>query len=247
MLHRLLPLLVLLLLVTAAVFSYTPAKREIAYKLGISGDTTTDGDFGPVEQIENAHGDFDENAGVAMFNNQLIDYPKTSLAQEIAFSKATAEAQTETDSNSKVLGTTNANGEEKWIEVSLAQQMLRAWEGNNIVMEFSISSGKWYPTPKGTYNIWYKTRSQTMKGGSKDLGTYYNLPNVPHNMFFYKGYAVHGAYWHNNFGNPMSHGCVNAPLDKVGSLFEWTGPVVPSGKNVVRASNENPGTKVFVH
>lgn len=247
MLHRLLPVFVLLILVAIASWSYTPIKREIAYSLGISGDTTTDGDFGAEEEISNANGDFDENAGIAMFDNQLIDYPKTSLAQQIEFSKATALAKTEGDPNSQVLGTTNAAGQEKWIEVSIAQQMLRAWEGNNIVMEFAISSGRWFPTPKGTYNIWYKTRSQTMKGGSKDLGTYYNLPNVPHNMFFYKGFAVHGAYWHSNFGTPMSHGCVNAPLDKVATLFDWTGPVVPSGKNVAKADDINPGTKVFVH
>ena len=247
MLHRILPLVVLVLLIAAAAFTFTPIKREIVYKLGISGDQTTEGDFGSEAEVLSTSGDFDEAASVAMFNNQLIDYPKTSLAQNIAFAKATAQADFPTDPNSQVLGTTNAAGEEKWIEVSLEQQMLRAWEGNKIVMEFAISSGKWFPTPKGTYNIWYKTRSQTMKGGSRELGTYYNLPNVPHNMFFYKGFAVHGAYWHSNFGTPMSHGCVNAPLDKVASLFEWTGPVVPQGRNVIRASNENPGTKVFVH
>ncbi len=247
MLHRLLPVLFLFAIFFATGWTVTPIKRELSYRLNISGDTTTEGDFGSIPEIENANGNFDENAGIAMFKNQLIDYPKTSLAQQIEFSKATSMAKSENDSSTQVLGTTNAAGQEKWIEVSLAQQMLRAWEGNNIVMEFPISSGRWVSTPKGTYNIWYKTRSQTMKGGSKELGTYYNLPNVPHNMFFYKGFAVHGAYWHNNFGTPMSHGCVNAPLDKVASLFEWTGPVVPQGKNVVKASNENPGTKVFVH
>jgi lipoprotein-anchoring transpeptidase ErfK/SrfK len=113
-------------------------------------------------------------------------------------------------------------------------------------MEFPISSGKWSPTPTGTFNIWYKTRSQKMEGGDPAIGTYYNLPNVPHNMFFFNGYAIHGAYWHNNFGHRMSHGCVNAPLDQVAQLFEWTGPVVPEGQWVVRASADNPGTRVVV-
>ena len=146
-----------------------------------------------------------------------------------------------------MLGTTTADGKEKWIEVSIDEQKLRAWEGANKVMEFSISSGKWSPTPVGTFNIWHKTKSQAMSGGSKALGTYYYLPNVPNNMFFYKGYAIHGAYWHNNFGQPMSHGCVNSPLSSVEQLFEWSGPVVPSGKNVAHASAENPGTRVWVH
>ncbi len=65
--------------------------------------------------------------------------------------------------------------------------------------------------------------------------------------FSYKGYALHGAYWHNNFGTPMSHGCVNEPLANAAQIFEWAGPVVPEGKNYVKASVENPGTKVFVH
>lgn len=86
-----------------------------------------------------------------------------------------------------------------------------------------------------------------MVGGSKELGTYYNLPNVPNNMFFYQGYAIHGAYWHNNFGHPMSHGCVNAPLNQVAQLFEWTGPVIPAGQNSVRASDQNQGTRVYIH
>ena len=124
---------------------------------------------------------------------------------------------------------------------------MRAWEGNQVVKEFSISSGKWFPTPKGDFRIWYKTRAQAMKGGSQELGTYYYLPNVPHNMFFYQGYAIHGAYWHNNFGTPMSHGCVNSPLAEVAELFDWTGPVLPPGTNALRASVDNPGTRVFVH
>lgn len=177
-----------------------------------------------------------------MFNGQVIDYPKTSLAQSyFASNKAIASAE------SMVLGTKNSNGEDKWIEVSLDQQKLRAWEGSNIIMEFPISSGLWYPTPKGDYAIWYKTRAQRMKGGSKELGTYYDLPNVPYNMFFYLGFAIHGAYWHNNFGTPMSHGCVNSPLANVAQLFEWTGPILAADKGAVRATALNPGTRVFIH
>ncbi|MDP3948158.1 MAG: L,D-transpeptidase [bacterium] len=188
-------------------------------------------------------GNFDENASVAIFNNQVIDYPKTSLAYSLAQEIA---KESNPDPDTAVLGTTSDTGEEKWIDVSLAEQKLRAWEGNRLVMEFPISSGLWSPTPTGTFNIWYKTRSQTMQGGSKELGTYYNLPNVPNNMFFHKGYAIHGAYWHNNFGHPMSHGCVNSPLASVAQLFAWAGPVVPEGQNAVRATPENPGTRVVV-
>ncbi len=194
------------------------------------------------EEILASTGEFDETASVAIFNNQIVDYPKTSLAYNNLANQNT------TDMDSQVLGTKNAAGADKWIEVSLNDQKLRAWEGDKIVMEFPISSGKWAPTPKGDFSIWYKTKNQSMRGGSKELGTYYNVANVPHSQFFTpQGHAIHGAYWHNNFGQPMSHGCVNAPLDQAKLLFEWTGPVIDSGKNFVRATETNPGTRVFIH
>lgn len=239
MLHRLLPLLILISVIIYVIFNFQSIKRTLVYKLNISGDPTSS--CCNEDQALKQNGQFDENASIAIFNSQVINYPKTSLA--VSYDQALAQ----TENNNAVLGTTNSNGEEKWIEVSLEEQKLRAWEGNNLIMEFPISSGLWAPTPKGTFNIWYKTRSQSMKGGSQELGTYYNLPNVPNNMFFYKGYALHGAYWHNNFGHPMSHGCVNEPLASAAQIFEWAGPVVPEGVGAVRATPENPGTRVLVH
>ncbi len=241
MLHRLLPLLAIITLLGFVIFNFQSIRRTVAYKLNISGDPTTS--CCNTDLVAKSDGNFDENASVAVFNNKVIDYPKTSLAYSLAQEIA---KKSNPDSDTAVLGTTNDTGEEKWIDVSLAEQILRAWEGNKLVMEFPISSGLWSPTPKGTFNIWYKTRSQKMEGGSTELGTYYNLPNVPNNMFFYKGYAIHGAYWHNNFGHPMSHGCVNSPLASVAKLFAWAGPVVPEGQNAVRATAENPGTRVVV-
>lgn len=230
---RFLPILFLAALIIG-LFNYPPLKREIVYKLGISGDPTTS--CCSAEAALAQAGKFDESANFAIFDNQVVDYPKTSLAN----------LQVE-NPDTQVLGTTNASGEEKWIEVSLDEQKVKAYEGNTIVMEFPISSGKWGATPKGTFSIWYKTRNQSMIGGSKELGTYYNLPNVPHNMFFYKGYALHGAYWHNNFGQPMSHGCVNEPLAQAAQIFAWAGPVLPEDQNAIRATPENPGTRVWVH
>ena len=67
-----------------------------------------------------------------------------------------------------------------------------------------------------------------MSGGNASIGTYYNLPNVPYTMYFYnkeipreRGFGLHGAYWHNNFGHPMSHGCINISPDNAGILFKW--------------------------
>lgn len=240
MLHRLLPILLIVAVLTFISFNFQSLKRTMVYKLNISGDTTTS--CCNEAEVAKSEGQFDENASTAIFNSQVIDYPKTSLAY--AYAQQLAENP---NPDEQVLGTTTADGVEKWIEVSIDEQKARAWEGNKLVMEYPISSGKWSPTPKGTFNIWYKTRSQSMIGGSQELGTYYNLPNVPNNMFFYKGYALHGAYWHNNFGQPMSHGCVNEPLASAAQIFAWAGPVVPEGQGAVRATPENPGTRVLVH
>lgn len=234
--NRLLPIFLALAIGLLFVL-FTPLKTELAYKLKIAGDSTTS--CCNVADVLQSNGNFDENADTAIFNGQVIDYPKTSLAQS-RFHQVYA-------ANGNVLGTKSSSGAEKWIDISLNEQKLRAFEGSSLVMEFPISSGRWFPTPTGEFNIWYKNRSQTMQGGSKELGTYYYLPNVPNNMFFYQGFAIHGAYWHNNFGHPMSHGCVNSPLTQVAQLFEWAGPILPPGQNSIRATAENPGTKVVIH
>lgn len=117
----------------------------------------------------------------------------------------------------------------KRIEVSLNAQRIYAFEGDNKVHEFVISSGKpWWPTPVGEFKPWIKLRSTRMQGGSKQYGTYYDLPNVPYTVFFYndttpkwRGFALHGTYWHNNFGVPMSHGCVNLRTIDMEKLYGW--------------------------
>lgn len=116
----------------------------------------------------------------------------------------------------------------KRIEVDLTTQHLFAYENNQLVFDYLISSGTWNRTPTGTFKIWAKVRSQKMSGGSKEKGTYYYLPNVPYILFFYNdktpkkvGYSIHGTYWHNNFGTPMSHGCVNMKTPEAEQIYNW--------------------------
>ena len=109
----------------------------------------------------------------------------------------------------------------KHMYVDLSKQRLYAYEGNTLVYSFLVSTGLWNRTPTGDFKIWTKLAKTTMAGGSKALGTYYYLPNVPCTMYFYKGYGIHGTYWHNNFGHPMSHGCVNMKTDEACTLFSW--------------------------
>lgn len=109
---------------------------------------------------------------------------------------------------------------ERWIDVNLTTQTLVAYEGDIPVMTSLISSGTWaHPTVTGEYRTWAKYESQTMNGYL--LGYDYYLPNVPYVMYFYRDYAIHGTYWHSNFGTPMSHGCVNMSPEEAGRLFEW--------------------------
>ncbi|MDB5081750.1 MAG: uncharacterized protein JWP00_3674 [Chloroflexi bacterium] len=108
----------------------------------------------------------------------------------------------------------------KWIDVDLTTQKLVAYEGNKVVYTSLISSGTAkYKTVTGNFNIYLKYVKQDMKGGEgKDA---YDLPDVPYVMYFYQDYAIHGAYWHNNFGRVMSHGCVNTPTGFSKTLYNW--------------------------
>jgi hypothetical protein len=150
-----------------------------------------------------------------------------------------------------VLGAYRAD---KRIEVDLTNQKLYAFEGDNKIYEFLISSGKWGRTPTGEFTIWTKLRYTRMKGGNPALGTYYNLPNVPYTMYFsnaqvpsYRGYGIHGAYWHNNFGHPMSHGCINMRPEEAQQIYYWAQPDLPDGTGSVRASADNPGTRIVIY
>jgi lipoprotein-anchoring transpeptidase ErfK/SrfK len=104
----------------------------------------------------------------------------------------------------------------RWIDVNLSQQRVYAYEGDTLVNSFVVSTGTWQtPTVTGQFHIWIKLRSTTMTGPG------YYLPNVPYTMYFYKGYGLHGTYWHNNFGTPMSHGCVNLSIPDAEWLYNW--------------------------
>lgn len=130
----------------------------------------------------------------------------------------------------------------KWIEVSLKEQIAIAWEGATPVRRMVVSTGAARtPTVQGTYRIYAKLTKQNMSGPG------YSLANVPHVMYFYSGYALHGAYWQTSFGTPTSHGCVNLKLDDAAWLFAWADPQLPKGAQNVYATAQNPGTPVVIH
>lgn len=100
-----------------------------------------------------------------------------------------------------------------WVDVNLSQQKVTAYIGSTPIKTVWTSTGtRIHPTVVGTFRVWIKIRSTRMSGGSRARGDYYSLPNVPYVMYFYRGYGLHGTYWHHNFGHPMSHGCVNLTI-----------------------------------
>jgi lipoprotein-anchoring transpeptidase ErfK/SrfK len=106
--------------------------------------------------------------------------------------------------------------EGRWIDVDLSEQRVRAYEGASAANEFLVSTGvSAHPTVTGQFRIYVKLRSTAMAGPG------YFLPGVPFTMYFYKGYSLHGTYWHSNFGVPMSHGCINMFTPDAEWLFNW--------------------------
>jgi lipoprotein-anchoring transpeptidase ErfK/SrfK len=216
-------LLVLVFSGLAIVLSYTGQLNFLSQQKKLDLASLT-GDYVPVNQQ-------------AIFNNRPL--PAPTIAQKIA-DLPTAQ----------VLG--EGSGQKR-IEIDLTNQRLYAFEGEKLVYNFLISSGKWGRTPTGTFRIWIKLRYTKMEGGSKAINTYYYLPNVPFTMFFsndqvpnWRGYGIHGTYWHSNFGHPMSHGCVNMKTEEAEQLYYWADPPA-NGKNIINASVASPGTPIIIY
>ncbi len=126
---------------------------------------------------------------------------------------------------------------QKRIEVNLSKQIVTAYENDQIVFETTISSGIAMAnqdpkalstqTPTGEFRILSKYPSKHMGNGNLFATPEdYELPGVPWTCFFdERGYAFHGTYWHDNFGTPMSRGCVNMRIEEAKWLFRWVRPL----------------------
>ena len=176
-----------------------------------------------------------ENDITGTFAGRAISAPKIDLAAK--------------ESSKKVLGEVALTGE-KHIYIDLATQTLTAYQGDTLYLETKISSGKWHKTPTGEFTIWEKVRATRMTGGTG--ADFYDLPNVPYVMFFGgsgtpngAGFGLHGAYWHNNFGHPMSHGCVNMRSIDAQKLYYWADP--ENRGNTTNVTTDNPGTKITIY
>lgn len=142
----------------------------------------------------------------------------------------------------------------KWIDISIVSQTLTLWEGDRPVYVTLVSSGKdglgepgkTLSTPRGTFRVYQKHITTTMDSEVADHE--FELRDVPWVMYFKGGYALHGAYWHDDFGKVRSHGCVNlAPID-ARFVFFWASPDVPLHWHAAYASDATEqGTIVYIH
>lgn len=140
---------------------------------------------------------------------------------------------------------------ERWLDVNVSKQTLVAYDGERPVFATLVSSGeaglddseKTTATKRGIFRIHTKHVSATMS--SDEVGEEYELRDVPYVQYFEKGYALHGAYWHDRFGTPKSHGCINLAPEDARRLFFFTEPALPEGWHGVM--KPLTGTVVFIH
>jgi lipoprotein-anchoring transpeptidase ErfK/SrfK len=142
----------------------------------------------------------------------------TSLSSSIP---AIAEPSKQTDKLAQAMKELMIS-EKKWIEIRLGSQRLIAWEGDKPVYAVIVSTGKpGHETPVGTFAIQTKHEIARMQGDD------YDVPDVPNTMYYSGSYAIHGAYWHHNFGTPVSHGCTNVAPNHAKWLFNWASVGTP--------------------
>lgn len=145
------------------------------------------------------------------------------------------------------------NGQ-KWIDISIIKQTLILWEGEKPVYVSLVSTGQdgigdpktTKSTVRGTFRIREKHVTTTMD--ANEVGNKFELRDVPWVQYFEAGYALHAAYWHDVYGTPRSHGCVNlSPID-ARKVFLWTDPPIPQGWHGVNTADETgKGTFVYIH
>jgi hypothetical protein len=140
---------------------------------------------------------------------------------------------------------------ERWLDVNVTKQTLVAYDGERPVFATLISTGeaglddheKSTATKRGIFRIHTKHVSATMS--SDEVGEEFELRDVPYVQYFEEGYALHGAYWHDRFGTPKSHGCINLSPEDARRIFYFTEPALPTGWHGVRKALT--GTVLFVH
>ncbi|MEM6291812.1 MAG: L,D-transpeptidase [Myxococcota bacterium] len=133
-----------------------------------------------------------------------------------------------------------------WIDVDLDPQVLTVMLGDAPIYATLVSSGFKSPTPRGLFRIHNKLAVGSMSS-SPGADDFYDVQAVPHVQYFLGSFALHSAYWHDYFGRPLSHGCVNLSPKDAQHVFSLTTPTLPGGWIHGYESSEHLGTTVHIH
>lgn len=143
---------------------------------------------------------------------------------------------------------------ERWVDVDLSSKTLVLFEGTRPVYTALVSPGKRskekkknHATPTGSWRIREKHIAVTMDGDGASGDLPYSIEDVPFVAYYKGSYALHGAFWHSNFGREMSHGCVNLSPRDARVVFDFVEPRLPKGWHAVWATKAKPGSLVVVH
>ena len=135
--------------------------------------------------------------------------------------------------------------DEKHIEIHLSRQLLLAYEGDRPVLATRVATGRrGYESPSGTFTTFHKRPTFHMFGGADEFSIF-DLPGVPWDSYVTEsGVALHGTYWHNDFGAPHSHGCINVAPEAAQWIFRWTLPAVPPDQNLILMPGSGTQVKI---
>ncbi len=137
---------------------------------------------------------------------------------------------------------------EYWIDVDLTKKVLTLSQGDTPVFATYVATGRRdAPTITGTFRVWYKTRSIRMNLAPPIVPRAYDLPNVPHTMFYFGSYAIHGTYWHDKFGSQQSSGCTNLTRGDAEYIFSVTNPSLSETQRALKVTAGTPSTVVVNH
>lgn len=212
-------------LVAAALRSRAGQGKTLTKKLDVSSQTEVVHVVQRGERLSRIANRYGTNVTSIMKKNEAIENPhRIFVGQVIAipgpdeqypdevFMPVAANPRLDVES---IVGV-KVEEDERWIDVDLSNQTVHAYEGKELLRSFLVSTGKARtPTVTGQYRIYVKFTATDMRGPG------YHLRDVPYTMYFHKGYGLHGTYWHNNFGTPMSNGCVNLRTEDAEWLFNF--------------------------
>jgi hypothetical protein len=139
---------------------------------------------------------------------------------------------------------------ERWLDVSVQEQVLVAYEGGRPRFATLVSTGRarrGSETPLGVHRIWVKLAFSDMSNlRYEDLSSHYAMEQVPWVQYFEGSFGLHAAFWHDDFGRRRSHGCVNLSPQDAQWIFGFTGPTLPNGWDAIFPIENEPGTAVQV-